>query len=535
MDIKPSSAPGQTAPTGAAGESTTISGSQPVVIARILSASPAQIPQQLAAGAAQTTLFDVVIDVAGKQVTTQSNIALTAGQTLKVQVQSDALIRIIELPTQSHSKAEQPSQQGLRQSLPLQQNPKVAIDNLGLLTKALLDTGRINQQQLLQLQSLIDVLPNPAKLVSPNGVKNALLNSGVFLEHKLATILERVLSSNGGAAARNTHLSQQLSSLTNKTVSDLLTPGLARSESSQSTPTQLATAKPTYANATNTQAHTNAPHTVRSELQQALSQDLKTQLMVTIRNIASLSTQTQTTSTTTPQLGQLDPLAQIVNRILATPSSPSQLTTQADSTSRQFDTRLNFGAPPQIEFAALLNQSLAPTDAQRLPGREAQFDLAISTLLRQLAASLAKIHTDQFSQLTGQRVAADGTFLQNLSLEIPVYSHGEYRPIQLQLEEYEGQGDSNSTDSARQWKITLGFDLASLGEFYATLRVLGNSVSTTFWSESDSTLHFLDRELEVLTASLNELGLDVTQIQCQKGTPPLTKSRLDQQLVDIKT
>ncbi len=163
------------------------------------------------------------------------------------------------------------------------------------------------------------------------------------------------------------------------------------------------------------------------------------------------------------------------------------------------------------------------------------FDLAISTLLRQLAASLSRIQSTQLTSLAGQTTTADATTAATWHMEIPVFTNGQFRPIQLHIEEEASPEHKNENREARQWKITMGFDFEELGEFYATLVVVENSISTTFWSERPKTLAKIQSELDILKTSLLKLGLQVNQLDCRRGTPQLKQSRLDQQLVDIKT
>ena len=117
-----------------------------------------------------------------------------------------------------------------------------------------------------------------------------------------------------------------------------------------------------------------------------------------------------------------------------------------------------------------------------------------------------------------------------------MFNEGQFRTLQLIIErEPYHEASAEQDRKARQWNITLGFDFQTLGEFYATLRIADNTVSTTFWSERPQTLQLIRKEIEVLEGSLQQLGLEVKQIDCRKGTPPLKASRLDQQLVDIET
>ena len=190
--------------------------------------------------------------------------------------------------------------------------------------------------------------------------------------------------------------------------------------------------------------------------------------------------------------------------------------------------------PINTNIRNLLQASTTNPARQSTPTAET-FDLAISIILRQIAASLSRVQAQQLNSLGGRQAGAEGTVSQSWNLEIPVYAEGQFRPIKLQIEEEHGAQSKNPSKKERKWTITLGFDIEKLGKFYATLRVVNTSISTTFWSETAETLKKIQGELNYLKKTLSSKGLKVEQLECRLGAPPLRKTRLDQQLLDIKT
>lgn len=190
--------------------------------------------------------------------------------------------------------------------------------------------------------------------------------------------------------------------------------------------------------------------------------------------------------------------------------------------------------PINTGIQSLLQASISTSAGHRAPTAEA-FDLAMSVILRQIAASLSRIQTHQLNSLGGRQTGVEGAGGQSWNLEIPVFAEGQFRPIQIQINEDSETQTANSTSKTRQWTITLGFDFEALGKFYATLRVVDTSVSTTFWSETPQTLQKIQGELDHLKKSLVDKGLQVDQLDCRQGIPPQRQTRLDQQLLDIKT
>lgn len=190
--------------------------------------------------------------------------------------------------------------------------------------------------------------------------------------------------------------------------------------------------------------------------------------------------------------------------------------------------------PIDTGIQSLLQASISTSAGHGAATAEA-FDLAMSVILRQIAAGLSRIQTHQLNSLGSRRTGTEGPVGQSWNLEIPVFAQGQFRPIQIQINEDSETNTANTTGKTRQWTITLGFDFEALGKFYATLRVVGTSVSTTFWSETPQTLQKIQGELNHLKKSLADKGLQVDQLDCRQGIPPQRHTRLDQQLLDIKT
>ncbi|MCF7980845.1 MAG: flagellar hook-length control protein FliK [Pseudomonadales bacterium] len=226
--------------------------------------------------------------------------------------------------------------------------------------------------------------------------------------------------------------------------------------------------------------------------------------------------------------------AQLIHRIIQAASGLN--TEQAASQQSQPQQRIEL---PDIlinpHTLLLLKRAGIPVSNHQTSMPREAFDFAISTLLRQIANSIAKIQTNQYKSIAGQRAAADSNTINSWYVEIPVFNEGLFRPIQLQIDEERSTNQSKDAKQGRQWKITLGFEFEELGEFFATLTLIENTLSATFWSERPQTLRRIESELSILKTSLKSKGLEIKQLDCCKGKPPIQKSRLDQQLVDIKT
>lgn len=125
----------------------------------------------------------------GRLIRAQTLNELALGQLLKLEIIKPGAVpelKIVALPPESH--AEQPTavivQNALRQLLPKQAELK---DLTAILKQAagLLSPGK-NDPVSAAIQSTLAALPAKADLMTPEGVKQGIANSGVFLEAKLA-------------------------------------------------------------------------------------------------------------------------------------------------------------------------------------------------------------------------------------------------------------------------------------------------------------------------------------------------------------
>lgn len=179
----------------------------------------------------------------------------------------------------------------------------------------------------------------------------------------------------------------------------------------------------------------------------------------------------------------------------------------------------------------------------RGPGRErtAVQELSAKELLKLVAQGLSRLQATQLNSL----LSTSGTNSETLPaatwlLELPAWSGQQLSLFQVRLEEYRHQqSSSNSGDGERSsesvWRITLSFNLEPLGPMYSLVRIQKGKVSSSFWTENDNTLRLLERELPHLRQALSGLGLEVENLEAVRGVPSFTQTRLETQLIDIRT
>ncbi len=166
-------------------------------------------------------------------------------------------------------------------------------------------------------------------------------------------------------------------------------------------------------------------------------------------------------------------------------------------------------------------------------------DLALSVLLRQVAAAISRITVQQVQSTAAQQGASPDAGVNNSwQIEIPIrHADGSLHAFQIQIDEEEHQraGEEEDENKVKQWKVTLAFDLDPLGPMYAQIRLRDHAVSTRFWAEREATLQAVRSELDALKTKLVSLGLQVEELDCLPGAPPSRKTTFSQQLVDIRT
>jgi len=491
-------------------------------------ASPsANQPQTANPGATQNRAFNVLLNIGGNQVQTQSNYAFNAGQLLKVEITANTALRVIEVANKAAplNQTQVQLQQGLRQALPLQQSPKVLLNNLAPLFQ-LLEQAPASQAKT-QIRELLTTIPDLKQLGNPATLKNSVNQSGVFLEAKIKLIQTQIQQLLRNSVSQNEQ---------SKPASPSLSPGTASHASPSSSP--LHVGRETQAIINQQTLHQSQPVNRQKATQDSSAQQSNPSRTIEARQLL------QTLLRDNPQLNQQ--LEKSINQdfkaqLLKLGSSLLPLLARADSNPASVkpaeatllqrilqvlpDTRgtTSTGSslsnlplsnlPINTQLLQLLNPALAAGQPQ--PANQSNnLDLAVSTVLRQIAASLAQVQASQLQALVAPRADGDGgQLLNSWNIEIPVFLEGQFKPIQLQINEERHSDASAQTDEQRRiWKITLGFDFEELGEFFATLKIIDTSVSATFWSDKPETLQRINSELQHLNKSLHKLGLNVEEL-----------------------
>ncbi|SOB74845.1 hook-length control protein FliK [Marinobacter sp. LV10R510-11A] len=166
---------------------------------------------------------------------------------------------------------------------------------------------------------------------------------------------------------------------------------------------------------------------------------------------------------------------------------------------------------------------------------------SVGQTLRMLAGMLNRITVNQLhSQILtaragGEAPAPASTMLMDLPWVTP---QNEPRVAQLRLEQHKEDSASKGRDGKRaaisEWRLNLSIDLELAGALNFEIALRQQEVSARVWAEKQDTLKQVNEELPLLRRSLIELGLEVTDLECRRGSPSYPATKLEHRLVDTR-
>ena len=175
-----------------------------------------------------------------------------------------------------------------------------------------------------------------------------------------------------------------------------------------------------------------------------------------------------------------------------------------------------------------INQSKGLFDSQ---------ELTTGQLLKLLAGMMHKLQFNQLNSLMQSNTGGEGTAQQTWFFELPILNSNQTVQtfnFRLDKEQKESKNEQNTNENELQWKLLLSFDLDSLGPIYVQITLLKNIISPVLWADQQSTLELLEKESAYFRKQLENIGLNVSDILCQKGQPTSKQTQLDRHLVDTK-
>lgn len=336
---------------------------------------------------------------------------------------------------------------------PTQSNSPISATDKQLNVSALPATIK---QTLNQLER---ALPQLKQLVSADGAKNALLNSGLFFETRLAQLAAQQGGSQTSATAANNTIQTSASKIS-------LDP-------QNTIQTRSGSTLPSNAQANNAD--------------RVLSDDLKHQFG-TLANAIKSTLRSQTQSSTSKP----DTLAATQREILSNNAA----------------------------IALLWQLDGAQINSRRTSADNDNND-AIMQLLRLALGQLARTQNHQL-QAAGSQLATnnEASTTQTLTTELPFWHQGAVHILDIRVDQEQAARKANEKTQA--WNLRLRFDLEELGELIAMATLQGKSMAAVFWASEKTLVNKLSGELEQLNNTLTELGIEVKQLHCQHGQPDST-------------
>ncbi|WP_303286503.1 flagellar hook-length control protein FliK [Marinobacter sp. SS8-8] len=231
------------------------------------------------------------------------------------------------------------------------------------------------------------------------------------------------------------------------------------------------------------------------------------------------------------------PAAQLPDLKLALGRVITALLAQQGGTPEQFNRLTPISTPELMQAPLQFPQPPAPPRPQVSGNGEPP---GVGQMLRLLAGMLNRITVNQLhSQVLTARGGSDAAApASTLLLDLPwLTSQNEPRLAQLRIEQYPEKKEPERKSTApatTEWRLALAMDLDEAGPLHFDVALRQQAVSARVWAEKQTTLRRVNQELPVLRQSLADFGLEVTDLECRRGTPHSSVTRLEHRLVDTR-
>ncbi|MDH5778245.1 MAG: flagellar hook-length control protein FliK [Gammaproteobacteria bacterium] len=437
------------------------------------------------------------------------------GTRLTLQVTTDEAtpqLKVIATP----NSPQDPISQNLRASLQKQQAIPPLLANLNVLAKTPTKIITPLPDEVIEVsRSVVQQLPDAKQVSQAQGLKQALQQSGPFLEHalannKLLTGARPELKMPFNPAAALKLATQSITSATQ-----------AIEEEGIKAQKEI--------NAATAQIIQNVVQSMRHQPVQDVRANLL-RLAVLLRSLAAEnSSQTKTTPTgentaTTSQV-KMPPL----NVGLAPLSSSTK--TEAGQTTSSQTTMTNQQPVIQNTFSAAIKSQMPRAQSQAAQASLTALltqEAAIEELLGQVESALSRINVQQL-----QTLATDQQQRPTWVIELPVRTEQGIDLFDLRIRR--DANGNNPDDPEAPWTVTLAFDLDRMGPVRVQITLYGEEkISAVIWAEQRATSILFNHYLDNLKSRLRQAGLDVGQLNCRCGKPEEPSAEIEPRLVDEK-
>lgn len=458
-----------------------------------------QVGQQLQATVLDNSAGRILLSLGHRQVSAQSSLPFERGQALTVEVRSlgeQPVLRVIS------ALQESPVAMAVRLLLPRHAASTPLLANLAELARN--PAAPVPPLIREVARALVDNLPTVNHLNTAAGVKTAIQQSGLLLEHKL---LQTTSAPNTApipvSADYKANLVRLIQLVRNWPGSNPASPQTSTPSAGQlpaagtpatpALPGSLANPPATPLSPTNvTMAETGKPPPTSP---------------VTTETAKPLPAATPDQAQRAIQSGQ--------TLLPARPGAPTLAATALPSTAAAATSAptITTGLNPPPPFPGVIPTPQASVQATLdLINRLGNLRL---DLLQQTEAALSRVQLSQLASLPreGERGLIEWLF------DIPV-RRGEDIDLWSARMLRDSEEQQRNNDESASWSVQLAFDLPGLGPMQAQIQLRGERVSTHFWASETDTLPLLREHLHELRNSFDAVGLEVGDIDCQAGQIP---------------
>ncbi|MEX6666533.1 flagellar hook-length control protein FliK [Pseudomonas sp. W2-17] len=180
-----------------------------------------------------------------------------------------------------------------------------------------------------------------------------------------------------------------------------------------------------------------------------------------------------------------------------------------------------------------------PLPPRTLGHPESKDDLEM--LLKLAAGAISRLQSHQLGGLEQTRTNADGTQVTTWQLEIPMRNAHDIVPLQVKVQREDTPERDEPSDTPVQeakereklWRVELAFDLEPLGPLQVQAQLIAGSIASQLWAEREGSAELISSELDNLRARLVACGLNVKELECNRGVPPQgPRTVLEQRWID---
>ncbi len=413
---------------------------------------------------------NATIQINQQQINVMTTAPLVKGQAIEaevIQVKPEPALKLRSpiSPTETNINT------ALKHALPQQTSLAPLMANLTWLIQSQQILTQLPPPMTEAIKQLINALPQRTELSSSQAIKQAIQNSGLFLENKLAHINR---GANPASLAKD--LKAALAQLTAQAPKTGMTP---------STPPIV---------------NNMAPPPIA-----AISKIGGDSLMPSLQNA-----KTTAKNGTAPSTGQAIPAPLIPPSSSQTKPSPMPTLSNALVSMGYLPASTAHALPPLRPVRPQVQSKSAPTLTPI-----SNLLHVMSEITKQSKGSLARINLQQIAS-TPQ---ADQHTPQ-WSLELPIRNQEKIDLLQLIITQDEASPGNDDRKTTKTWGIMLSFELENFGPMYVKLTYQQEAISTSIWAEKAESAHLTHAHLKELTRRFKQAGICLGTLHCQQGKPP---------------